>query len=239
MSAIAIHPINRAVRFYEAPIGKKAVMAITGLMLFGYVAGHLLGNLQIYSADPQHIDRYAAFLHNPANAGALWAVRAVLVLAVAPLSEVGPNAPDVRHNVIAGFLIAAGGFISVATGSAPDGNAVLVPKDNAEHSMDAAACIGCGACVAMCPNASASLFMGAKIAHLGLLPQGQPERDPRVAAMVAQARQEMFGSCTNIGECEAVCPKEIKLEVIARRRVEARRQAKSPTPQARRRFHAQ
>jgi succinate dehydrogenase / fumarate reductase iron-sulfur subunit len=112
-------------------------------------------------------------------------------------------------------LIAAGGFISASTGSAPDGNAVLVPKENAERSMDAAACIGCGACVAMCPNASASLFMGAKIAHLGLLPQGQPERMQRVTAMVAQAQQELFGSCTNIGECEAVCPKEIKLEVIA------------------------
>ena len=82
-------------------------------------------------------------------------------------------------------LIAAGGFISVSTGSAPDGNAVLVPKENAERSMDAAACIGCGACVAMCPNASASLFMGAKLAHLGLLPQGQPERGRRVGAMVA------------------------------------------------------
>ena len=111
-------------------------------------------------------------------------------------------------------IIAAGGFISVATGSAPDGNSVLVPKDNAERAMDAAACIGCGACVAMCPNASASLFMAAKIAHLGLLPQGQPEREQRAIAMVAQANQERFGSCTNIGECEAVCPKEIKLENI-------------------------
>jgi succinate dehydrogenase / fumarate reductase iron-sulfur subunit len=113
-------------------------------------------------------------------------------------------------------IIAAGGFISVATGSAPDGNAVLVPKDNAERAMDAAACIGCGACVAMCPNASASLFVAAKIAHLGLLPQGQPEREQRVTAMVAQADREIFGSCTNMGECEAVCPKGIKLEVIAR-----------------------
>jgi succinate dehydrogenase / fumarate reductase, iron-sulfur subunit len=113
-------------------------------------------------------------------------------------------------------LIAAGGFISVSTGSAPDGNAILVPKENTERAMDAAACIGCGACVAMCPNASASLFMGAKIAHLGLLPQGQPERDSRVVAMVAQAKTELFGSCANIGECEAVCPKEIKIEVIAR-----------------------
>jgi succinate dehydrogenase / fumarate reductase iron-sulfur subunit len=113
-------------------------------------------------------------------------------------------------------IIAAGGFISASTGSAPDGNAILVPKENSDKSMDAAACIGCGACVAMCPNASAALFMGAKISHLGLLPQGQPERDSRVVAMVAQARAEGFGSCTNIGECEAVCPKEIKLEVIAR-----------------------
>ena len=113
-------------------------------------------------------------------------------------------------------IIAAGGYISVATGSAPDGNSVLIPKDNAERSMDAAACIGCGACVATCPNASAALFTGAKIAHLGLLPQGQPEREQRAIAMVAQAKQELFGSCTNIGECEAVCPKEIKLEVIAR-----------------------
>ena len=113
-------------------------------------------------------------------------------------------------------IIAAGGYISVSTGSAPDGNAILVPKENAESAMDAAACIGCGACVAMCPNASAALFTGAKIAHLGLLPQGQPERARRAVAMVAQANRETFGSCTNIGECEAVCPKEIKLEVIAR-----------------------
>jgi succinate dehydrogenase / fumarate reductase iron-sulfur subunit len=113
-------------------------------------------------------------------------------------------------------IVAAGGFISVATGSAPDGNAILVSKEAADRSMDAAACIGCGACVAMCPNASASLFLAAKISHLGLLPQGQPERYERAVAMVAQANQELFGACTNIGECEAVCPKEIKLEVIAR-----------------------
>jgi len=113
-------------------------------------------------------------------------------------------------------LIAAGGYISVATGSAADGNAILVAKEDADRSMDAAACIGCGACVAMCPNASASLFMAAKISHLGLLPQGQPERATRAVAMVAQANHELFGACTNIGECEAVCPKEIKIEVIAR-----------------------
>jgi succinate dehydrogenase / fumarate reductase iron-sulfur subunit len=113
-------------------------------------------------------------------------------------------------------IIAAGGFISLPAGSAPDGNAILVPKQNAEMAMDAAACIGCGACVAACPNASASLFTAAKITHLGVLPQGQPERYERVVRMVAQANAEKFGSCTNIGECEAVCPKEIKLETIAR-----------------------
>jgi succinate dehydrogenase / fumarate reductase iron-sulfur subunit len=113
-------------------------------------------------------------------------------------------------------IIAAGGFISVPAGSAPDGNVILVPKQNAEIAMDAAACIGCGACVAACPNASASLFTAAKITHLGVLPQGQPERYDRVARMVSQANAELFGSCTNIGECEAVCPKEIKLETIAR-----------------------
>jgi succinate dehydrogenase / fumarate reductase, iron-sulfur subunit len=113
-------------------------------------------------------------------------------------------------------IVAAGGFISVPAGSAPDGNAIPVPKQAAETSMDAAACIGCGACVAACPNASASLFTGAKITHLGVLPQGQPERDMRVLAMVAAANAELFGSCTNIGECSAVCPKLIPLEVIGR-----------------------
>jgi succinate dehydrogenase / fumarate reductase iron-sulfur subunit len=113
-------------------------------------------------------------------------------------------------------IIEAGGYISVPTGSAPDGNAIPVPKEDADRAMDAAACIGCGACVAACPNASAALFTGAKITHLGLLPQGQPERHQRALRMVRQFNTEAFGGCTNIGECEAVCPKEIKLEVIAR-----------------------
>ncbi len=112
-------------------------------------------------------------------------------------------------------IIAAGGYISVPTGSAPDGNAIPVPKDKADRAMDAAACIGCGACVAACPNAAAALFTGAKITHLGLLPQGEPERHERALNMVAQWNLEGFGSCTNLGECEAACPKGIRLEVIA------------------------
>jgi succinate dehydrogenase / fumarate reductase iron-sulfur subunit len=113
-------------------------------------------------------------------------------------------------------IIAAGGFVSVSTGSAPDGNAIPVPKENAELAMDAAACIGCGACVAACPNASAMLFTAAKVAQLSLLPQGQPERWLRVKKMVAAMDAEGFGNCTNHGECEAACPKGIKLDVIAR-----------------------
>jgi succinate dehydrogenase / fumarate reductase, iron-sulfur subunit len=112
-------------------------------------------------------------------------------------------------------IIAAGGYISVPTGSAPDGNAIPVPKEKQERAMDAAACIGCGACVAACPNASAALFTSAKISHLGLLPQGQPERQRRVVSMVAQMNAEVFGNCTNIGECEAACPKLIRIENIA------------------------
>jgi succinate dehydrogenase / fumarate reductase iron-sulfur subunit len=112
-------------------------------------------------------------------------------------------------------VIASGGYISVSTGNAPDGNAILVSKEAADRAMDAAACIGCGACVAACPNASAALFTGAKIAHLGTLPQGKPERDVRALQMVAQMNAESFGGCTNIGECTGVCPKEIALEVIA------------------------
>jgi succinate dehydrogenase / fumarate reductase iron-sulfur subunit len=113
-------------------------------------------------------------------------------------------------------IIASGGYISVPTGSAPDGNDILVPKQSSDRAMDAAQCIACGACVAACPNASAALFTGAKVQHLGILPQGQPERERRVLRMVAQVNKEVFGSCTNIGECEAVCPKAIKLEVIAK-----------------------
>ena len=113
-------------------------------------------------------------------------------------------------------IIAAGGYISARTGGDPDANAVLVPKDAADSAMDAAACIGCGACVAACPNASASLFAAAKIAHLGLMPQGQPERAKRVLRMVSQMDMEAFGNCTNIGECQEACPKLISIDVIAR-----------------------
>jgi succinate dehydrogenase / fumarate reductase iron-sulfur subunit len=113
-------------------------------------------------------------------------------------------------------IIQAGGYITAPTGAAQDANNILVPKANADRAFDAAACIGCGACVAACPNASAMLFTAAKVSHLGLLPQGQPERYERVKRMVAQMDAEGFGGCTNIGECAAVCPKEIGLEFIAR-----------------------
>ena len=113
-------------------------------------------------------------------------------------------------------IIQAGGYISVATGTAPEANTTPVPKENADLAMDAAACIGCGACVAACPNASAMLFTAAKVAHLNLLPQGQVERNMRALNMVAAMDAEGFGGCTNIGECSAVCPKEIGMDFIAR-----------------------
>jgi len=113
-------------------------------------------------------------------------------------------------------IIQAGGFISAPTGSAPDANAILVPKEAADTAFDAAACIGCGACVAACPNAAAMLFTAAKITHLNSLPQGQPQRDQRTLSMVAAMANEGFGSCTNHGECAVVCPKEIPLEFIGK-----------------------
>lgn len=113
-------------------------------------------------------------------------------------------------------IVEAGGYVSVATGNAPDANATPIAKGVADRAMDAAQCIGCGACVAACPNASAMLFTAAKVSHLGLLPQGQPERDRRVLAMVRQMDAEGFGGCTNFGECTAACPKEIGQWTIAR-----------------------
>ena len=112
-------------------------------------------------------------------------------------------------------IIQAGGYVSCNTGGAPDGNAIPISHDVAESAMDAAACIGCGACAAACKNASAMLFLSAKVAHMAMLPQGQPERHTRAAAMVQQHDEELFGGCTNQYECEAVCPKEISVKHIA------------------------
>ncbi|NJR69425.1 MAG: succinate dehydrogenase/fumarate reductase iron-sulfur subunit [Synechococcales cyanobacterium CRU_2_2] len=117
-------------------------------------------------------------------------------------------------------IIIAGGYISVHTGAAPDANATLVPKSDADEAFAYAACIGCGACVAACPNASASLFTAAKVSHLAMLPQGQPERQARVQQMTDQMAAEGFGDCSNHGECEAVCPKGISIEAIAQMRRE-------------------
>ena len=111
-------------------------------------------------------------------------------------------------------IVEVGGFITADTGGAPDANLIPVPKPVADAAMDAAECIGCGACVAACPNGAANLFTGAKVAHLNVLPQGQPERYSRVEAMV-ETMDSYFGSCTNHGECEAACPKEISIDVIA------------------------
>jgi succinate dehydrogenase / fumarate reductase iron-sulfur subunit len=128
--------------------------------------------------------------------------------------------PVVRDLVVdrTGFdrIIQAGGFVGAATGSAPDANAIPIPKDDSDRAMDAAQCIGCGACVAACPNASAMLFTAAKAAHLGLLPQGQPERYRRALAMTERMDLEGFGGCTNFGECQDACPKEISIDTIAR-----------------------
>ena len=112
-------------------------------------------------------------------------------------------------------IIQSGGFVSVSTGGAPDANAIPIPKDDAEEAMDAAACIGCGACVAACKNASAMLFVSAKVGHFAKLPQGQVERERRVLSMLHAMDESGFGNCTNYYECEAVCPKEIKVKFIA------------------------
>ena len=126
-------------------------------------------------------------------------------------------------------IIAAGGYVSVSTGPHADANATLIPKDNSDHAFDHAACIGCGACVAACPNGSASLFTSAKISHLAFMPQGAPERGRRVRRMVEQMDAEDFGNCSNIGECVAVCPKKIPLQSIARMKREYLRAMVSPS----------
>jgi succinate dehydrogenase / fumarate reductase iron-sulfur subunit len=130
-------------------------------------------------------------------------------------------------------LIEAGGFITARTGSAPEANATPVPKRAADRAMDAAACIGCGACVAACPNASAMLFVSAKVTHLGSLPQGQAERYDRVVKMVARMDAEGFGACTNHGECMAACPKEISIDSIAQLNRDLLKATLAPPPEGR------
>ncbi|HET8835248.1 MAG TPA: succinate dehydrogenase/fumarate reductase iron-sulfur subunit [Gemmatimonadales bacterium] len=129
-------------------------------------------------------------------------------------------------------IIAAGGYVSAPTGSAPDGNALLIPKEAVDTAMDAAQCIGCGACVAACPNGSAVLFTAAKISHLGLLPQGQPERAQRARRMVERMDIERFGGCTLHGECQEACPKMISIDTITRLNREFLRAAVAPAPAA-------
>jgi succinate dehydrogenase / fumarate reductase iron-sulfur subunit len=113
-------------------------------------------------------------------------------------------------------IVTAGGYISVNTGSAPDANSILIAKEDAESALDTAACIGCGACVAACPNASAMLFVGAKVSHLALLPQGRPEQETRVRSMISKMDTLGFGNCGNERECETACPKKISISSIAR-----------------------
>jgi succinate dehydrogenase / fumarate reductase iron-sulfur subunit len=130
-------------------------------------------------------------------------------------------------------IIQAGGFITARTGSAPEANSIPVPKRAADRAMDAAACIGCGACVAACPNASAMLFVSAKVGHLGSLPQGQPERYARVVRMVERMDREGFGACTNHGECMAACPKEISIDFIAQLNRDLLKATLAPPPEGR------
>ncbi|MFM2245010.1 MAG: hypothetical protein RL071_1084 [Pseudomonadota bacterium] len=176
---------------------REGICGSCGLMINGAPHGHLprTTTCQLHMREFKHGDNITI---EPFRAGAFPVLKDLVV---------DRSALD--------RIVQAGGFISVRTGSAPDANAVPVPKDEADRAFDAATCIGCGACVASCPNAAAMLFTGAKVTHLGLLPQGQPERYDRVTKMVTQMDKEEFGHCSNYGECTVACPKGISLDVIS------------------------
>ena len=175
---------------------REGICGSCGIMIDGQAHGPLLGTAT-YQLHMREFSDGAVIVAEPWRAAAFRVVRD-LVVDRGPLDD----------------IIAAGGYITVPTGSAPDANITPVPKPVSDDAMDAAACIQCGACVAACPNGAAQLFTAAKVAHLGLLPQGQPERYTRVEAMV-ERMEKYFGSCTNHGECEKACPKEISIDFIA------------------------
>jgi succinate dehydrogenase / fumarate reductase iron-sulfur subunit len=177
---------------------REGICGICGFLVNGVAHGPL-GNATICQTHMRHFADGALLRIEPWRAAAFPVVRDLVV---------DRSALD--------RIVAAGGYVSTRTGSAPEANGILVPKDDADRAMEAAACIGCGACVAACPNASASLFTGAKVSHLGFLPQGLPERKARVLGMTARAQAEELGHCTTIGECARVCPARIPLEVISR-----------------------
>lgn len=177
---------------------REGICGSCGFMINGYAHGPEKGTT-VCQLHMRHFNNGETLTIEPFRASAFPVVKDLVV--------------DRKH---LDTIVQAGGFISARSGSAPDAHAVLVPKEDADRAFDAAECIGCGACVAACPNGSGMLFMSAKVTHLGSLPQGQPERNQRVLRMVDAHDNAGFGACSNHGECEAACPKEIPIDFIAR-----------------------